>query len=908
MNGRAADLHAAEIAAGLLPADVDPGGAPDDLRTALGEAIGPSSWWRSGAVRTDGRSTGDALPSWSRRSEPIIDIDALASALDAAIDQPTDHRHRSEFMRVRIESDVDLVDLRTIGAAWSTPVVASFTSRGSLMKPLLWRWPLRVGVVGPSEWLETVQEYWHHSSIYDAEAAVADEHYEIIVVGVDDARSRWTTEILRSATCVIAVGDGPAIELMDVVDSAVRPVIAVGISAPPEQWWVPFIEALTHDCPIDVAVDAIWRLTGIDATLAGPEIGLDVTAPARWLVNVASDHPLLAQVVDEVADWDWSSEGGGSTETSGRARASASTGAVPMAIVEPRTAVAMGDRDDPVEPGDRPAHPGRFVHAVIDDADGERLSLVADRENVLRCWIGPDRGERAVSSDAATPRVDRDLILQVDLVMRREVVASGSLFLPRGEAQRSSDCSLHVPPLPAGRCSLELAFTHEGRMYELVSVLGDVVHDRADDAEVPPLQMQSLVAHRQIIDIDDRASSSATLDTSDDDGDLVVREFGQRSPGVYDLHGRRPLVEQLMRQLYGTEKSLVRRRVHGPQAGDPDPDWTALVREVARHGWMLHRSLIQQGFGDPGDRFEVINRVPDTYVPVELLYDRGAPAPTATVDAECMAAMARGDDDCGRCHTFGQLTDAERDENPRICPFGFWSLGKVIERHDPVPAGPGTPPSDPNTLISGPPPPADKRTLRALDTVLAGWSDNVLDDDQVRLKSGLRRPERSVLVADDWTSWRELLDRGPSLLVALPHHDRRGTGKLEIRGDTSLRLERALDTFVRVPGNAAPPVLVLLGCESDGATDLGHPSFAREFSPHASVVIGTLSKVLGRHAVPFAEALVDALVAAQETGADIGVVMRDVRRRMFANGYLMALGVISLGDADWRLAKREGDP
>jgi hypothetical protein len=192
--------------------------------------------------------------------------------------------------------------------------------------------------------------------------------------------------------------------------------------------------------------------------------------------------------------------------------------------------------------------------------------------------------------------------------------------------------------------------------------------------------------------------------------------------------------------------------------------------------------------------------------------------------------------------------------------------------------------------------------------VLAGWSQNLRAEDSQSLSTALSDGgRRTVLVADDWDHWRDDLAKSPSLLLALPHHDdSNGIGSLEI-GGKELGLERALDLFVRTPAGAPGPILILLGCETDIGTALGHPSFARAFADYTSVVIGTLSKVLGRHAVPFAERFVDALEQAQDAGGDVGTVLRAVRRTMFADGYLMALGVIALGDADWRLAAKHDD-
>ena len=65
--------------------------------------------------------------------------------------------------------------------------------------------------------------------------------------------------------------------------------------------------------------------------------------------------------------------------------------------------------------------------------------------------------------------------------------------------------------------------------------------------------------------------------------------------------------------------------------------------------------------------------------------------------------------------------------------------------------------------------------------------------------------------------------------------------------------------------------------------------------------MGTLAKILGRHAAPVARELVAELVSVNDADADFGTIMLRVRRRMLAKGYLMAMCLVALGDAEWRL-------
>ena len=97
-------------------------------------------------------------------------------------------------------------------------------------------------------------------------------------------------------------------------------------------------------------------------------------------------------------------------------------------------------------------------------------------------------------------------------------------------------------------------------------------------------------------------------------------------------------------------------------------------------------------------------------------------------------------------------------------------------------------------------------------------------------------------------------------------------------------------------------MVLLLGCRTDAPTDLGYVGLARCFQQlPVSIILGTLAQVLGRHAAPVAREMVAQLASVDDPDTDFGTIMRRVRRRMLARGYLMALCLVALGDAEWRL-------
>ena len=172
-------------------------------------------------------------------------------------------------------------------------------------------------------------------------------------------------------------------------------------------------------------------------------------------------------------------------------------------------------------------------------------------------------------------------------------------------------------------------------------------------------------------------------------------------------------------------------------------------------------------------------------------------------------------------------------------------------------------------------------------------------------------------MADGWSAWRDAVRPAPiPLLVALPHHGiRDAQDYLEIGGDQTPEDDRILErgrlvhSFVN-PQKAEPgPIVLLIGCETGAGTATGYPTLARRFQQlHTSIVVGTLAKILGRHAAPVARELVHQLATVDDPEADFGTIMRRVRRRMLLKGYLMAMCLVALGDGDWHLGVREAKP
>jgi hypothetical protein len=185
----------------------------------------------------------------------------------------------------------------------------------------------------------------------------------------------------------------------------------------------------------------------------------------------------------------------------------------------------------------------------------------------------------------------------------------------------------------------------------------------------------------------------------------------------------------------------------------------------------------------------------------------------------------------------------------------------------------------------------------------------VPEDERNATWEAIRARIASATLARHWDEWHDAVKRHPRLLIALPHHDEEPLEDFLEIGDESLgrdlaRLGRGQirPDYVNPDGREPGPILLLLGCRTGAESELGYVQLVREFQKlKTAIVLGTLAQILGRHAAPLARELVTQLLDVNDPDADFGTLMRRVRRRMLARGYLLALCLVALGDAEWRL-------
>ncbi len=588
----------------------------------------------------------------------------------------------------------------------------------------------------------------------------------------------------------------------------------------------------------------------------------------------------------------------------------------------PPPAAPMPEMGEAVEAPTTEPEEERRVVAQIRIQGQPRNTFVSGTENIIRCWIGLDTPEVGAVADDSIPGVPISpggLTLDVVLVWNDQT-DRGTIHLPAHRTARSSECDLHIQ-IPEGErfVSAEIAFLYRGRVFEIVRVEAFVVAPSAAEEPHHTMEVKVQAAQREVIELEDSRQVDAVMvfgaDRSrggdpDDRQPSTLRVFGRQADGNYDLGDADEAIEFLNHELFTAAKSMVRwraRQGRTEEVLDTDhEDVLFVLRTLARHGAALFNSLTGQGFTDSGERLQVFNKDLKEYAPVEFVYDRGFPVDDAKICEEGLAALDSDAEDCPHCPSAANLSDDLRDANPVICPFGFWSLQKIIERRDPVAHEAGE--SAEHSF-----PVADRRHLPPIDSVLFASSHNVEEADRTATWESLKSVLPNAFRAASWPEWRATLDdQRPSLLLALPHHGvENNLDYLEIgdeqlpKSDRQLSRGRLTKIYTNPHDHEPGPIVLLLGCRTGTDTEVGYVALARRFQQlRTSIVLGTLAKVLGRHAAPVARELVAQLAAVDDPEIDFGTVMRRVRRRMLAKGYLMALCLVALGDAEWRLTAR----
>jgi hypothetical protein len=439
---------------------------------------------------------------------------------------------------------------------------------------------------------------------------------------------------------------------------------------------------------------------------------------------------------------------------------------------------------------------------------------------------------------------------------------------------------------------------YRGRILQTMALVAQVL---PDPGQAPPDLAIRLVpdtpVRANLADLDSREPFDAMIvaDTSGDEGLYVTEIRGERVE-FRSLESADKAIKNIRRRL-----GRVARTPDQFPAGDLYAEATEnLLRFLARQGSLLYGAIVRQQIGasplTTDGRIQLVS-ARHSFLPLEFLYDR--PAPVGQVSKLCPHAReALAEGVCHRCDGL-----EEQEQKKLICPLGFWCMNKVLERHAVRPVAESGLGGAEYALQRDPV--GERTALDLLDGAVFAASNRVREADSEELFQSLTAAtEKGAARVQDWEAWRVAVDEHhPSMLLLLPHtlEDEDLIPALEI-GDEQILPETDITLeHIHARHGGQPVTVLLLGCET-AVPDMPFQDFAAQFRDQgAAIVLTTLTPVLGRHAAPVAQILVDELRRVAHAGLTFGHALLGLRRRALAEGLPMVLSLVAYGDADWRL-------
>ena len=550
--------------------------------------------------------------------------------------------------------------------------------------------------------------------------------------------------------------------------------------------------------------------------------------------------------------------------------------------------LTVGWTSSPPTSAPSPKPTPRWLQTQVREIQGARRircarGFQAGRSHEIKVRIGPE-GAAWLRADGTFPYHTLPPSLKHEL----EVLLCPTW--PGAEAQRdtlvlwpqgpSTEAAFVVEvPKELLEAEVRVQVLHEGRHVQSGILQGPVNSSRK--APGTPATLRFVISPPSQADRDHQRPADLTVSCQ---GDLVLLRLPSQSPYTRRLTNLQEWIRRIHTTLF--EASEQTAWLESGISGGAGLD---LILTLAIQGYALRTRLLDgiQPF-PPLPRIEVLSECASESLPIEFLYDFAKPNDDAAL---CERFQAPALHPCADC-TF-------QNDSTRVCPFGFWGLnreiGRQLVRFPLTTPGEGTAPES-----SGPRP-----ALPPLRSVQMAASTKV-DLEEPGLAAKTFEEIRALVQgeakeAESWAAWKaRILEKPPSLMVLLPHHESTARGPaLEIGAKDRLRVDQVANEHVASPDSGVVPIVLLFGCNT-AAPDIGFQDLIGEFRDHgAGLVIGTTTRVLGRQAAPAATEFVRQLCDPSQVGLAVSEVMRRARTHLLQEGNLLSLALVAYGDADW---------
>ncbi len=816
-----------------------------------------------------------------------------------------------------------------------------FPTRLDLATP--WDWPL--DLVTPDDpsgralLAELRPQHWERFVRFGS-ASSADGPIELLVVpgALRDALASIARlpKVPRVHT-VITLGpwsDARApLALHEAIAAEVDAAAVVSVLAKsPREWLDRLLLHLSHDRTLD---EAIWAASEVDREIpliSGAFQSLDLARPSTVLQRVASrlvrknGGSVVADIIPPRM----------ANATSLDPAAPASTAAGPLIArvddlgwdSESDSASDLLELKTKAPPE---THEPRFVQAeLFNVVDAERrkvqaLPLHAERSYELEIHIAVASAETA-SADEQLPEDDLPpseighyLTIAFYAPGWMEEPASRSLFLPpHGESER---CVFTVSSgSEQRRLEGRITVLHNSRILQTLIVrtrsdasanqaAPDVVWPTRAEGEEPVLSIErEVVLDASFVNLSHRRGFDASI--------LLNDALGQR--GLVSFSGERAAYTSLVHldsqiTMIRSELEKITKNPDDYATTDADATRRVLVT-LARAGREMRNNLedaldvVLTDLTESGQkrRLQIVSLHPDSFVPIEFMYTGTMPLETARLCGTWREGLRTGS-----CQTA-----CPTSSNEHVCPLQFVGLKHVVERHFRTKEDQKALKAEVADFAAAVGEARDRSAIRAVTRVVIGVADKATNHNAASFAATMDKVkdlgDRHSVPVDrvrSWKDWVDSIKHRPEILVLLGHTELRAGAYAMQLGEEAIENFKAageLDgTYVRPPPLAVGepgPIVFLFGCRIVG-DDVPNSSFIDRFrKENASVVVGTIGTVRGRHMAPAAHAALELLLAAQSGGVrTLGDVLLDLRRDLLARDYPVGLTFVSFGDVDWQI-------
>ena len=885
------------------------------------------------------------------RIQKIIVGDWSALPSPAALADAWDNATRWKYPPLRIA--VRLAEAFVLDPVWvveqlSRPAVGAqsvFIDLGSSEVQLSWEWPLRIGYLPDQKSIELVGSLANlkRRHLFKLVDVGQGRPCDLLILpsSVSNAASRLIAHPGKvRSDCVLVLGGAKEgwEDTRRYLDAIRGEVTSGGItigSVPKEmrrEWFDKFIVQLSHDEPIDVAFTHVARDLSIKSPLPvlstdlaryghldsyTQRLGKSLTRSAARKITLSRDVAAKLQIPEAA-----------SAEEIGKAL---TTNAMPYVqesgdatlVVEARREVEEQMGPVPVAPAGEPEPmmaempvPPRHVQAaffrgeVLDEPNRVTEVLQPGTSYTIAVKIAAKgRGWATLPEVFPQEKLQASPTGHTLTVVLFEYPDDPEAAMPKPQVD-----TIHLPPagdsgiarfftmVPStrSRYKARIAILHRNRvlqtmkLYARVEQLEQLGRQMAvlDVDEPPPIglyELEGAEARVAFSDLDRRRDFGAALilNRTDSGLDIVHGVSGKTAVAFVapqDLRDAVEMAAQILKKLETREE----------QPTEQDELLRTTLRDLAKHGRKNLNTANRATDGQfakfaAGGSLQVVEAHVGSFLPVELFYGRPAPDHNARICEHGLAALATG----------AIASPCPNPDAEVICPVAFWGFSRVIERQPHRRLQNADFEIDVSTEAKSRP------RLDFLSSALIGVSENVMQPDRDAVVAAVKAAVGKADEATSWKIWKSLVAKNsPTLFVLLPHSQNDpvtpGLAAIEISGDPlpSSSLEPEL---VCGPDAKCGPMVLLLGCNT-GLTEIGFQNFVSGFGFNASVVLGTLSKILGRHAGRFVKRLLAELKsAAAEPDATFGDALLRIKQTMLAEGDPFALTLIAYGDAEWRI-------